>query len=142
MTFAAGIIPYTISNGEKFYLLGFENNKWSGFVGGSETDELPIDTAIREFNEETATVFKNNFQFIYSNLLNSRPIVDKTSTGKTVYIWFIEFPNETLNWEINKIFFKNQKFHKKKEYLEKEMLMWFSKNKLPSNVLYNLKRLL
>lgn len=121
--FAAGIIPYIFFNGMYYFLLGLEksNNTWSGFVGGSEQGELPINTALREFNEETAMVFEKN-TFIKKKLTTTTPVIEKTSTGKTVYLWFIEFP-EFLNFTQ---FHYNQTIIKDPRFNEKSDIQWFS----------------
>ena len=118
--FAAGIIPYRVSNGIIHFLLGLENSKWSGFVGGSESDEEPIDTAMREFNEETAMIFYNDLGAIRKKIESIKPIIDKTSTGKTVYLWFIPFVGDISKFHQNKSKLNN------KIYLEKEDIKWFT----------------
>ena len=62
--YAAGIIPVYRMENQIYFLLGHErsNNKWSGFVGGSEQNESVIQTALREFNEETSLVFKDHIR--------------------------------------------------------------------------------
>jgi 8-oxo-dGTP pyrophosphatase MutT (NUDIX family) len=93
--FAAGIVPVTIIENKYYFLLGLErsNNKWSGFVGGSESGETPKETAIREFHEETKLVFED-----IPILLGDPSFIDLTSTGKKVYLWFIEMGyNENIN---------------------------------------------
>ena len=59
-TFAAGILPYIVVENNYYFLLGLEksNNLWSGFVGGSNKNELITDTALREFNEESVFIFE------------------------------------------------------------------------------------
>ena len=136
--FAAGIIPFINYQNQRYFLLGLErsNNKWSGFVGGSEPDETPKLTALREFNEETAMIFHN-----YELKLNDKPLIEKTSTGKTVYLWFIEFPNSLLNYDINKEFQINKNSMKESIYKEKITLKWF--NNVNSNkILYKLKKMI
>uniref|UniRef100_A0A6C0AZW4 Nudix hydrolase domain-containing protein n=1 Tax=viral metagenome TaxID=1070528 RepID=A0A6C0AZW4_9ZZZZ len=140
-SFAAGIVPYTISNGYTYFLLGKEtsNNKWSGFVGGSEPGETPRKTAIREFHEETATIFTNANGYIEKQLTLIEPIIEKTSTGKTVYIWFVEFPAyvDFLQFYINK------QILNEKHFKEKSELRWFSFYETQSkNVLYKLKKMI
>ena len=131
--FAAGIIPYTEFKGKTYFLLGLErsNNKWSGFVGGSEQGETPRQTAIREFNEETAMIFKYN-----GNLANP-PIIEKTTTGKTVYLWFVRFPY-LMNYSQ---FYINQQLLNDRHYKEKSELRWFSLSEIENGkVLYILKK--
>ena len=80
MTFAAGIIPYTFFNGNVYFLLGLEksNNKWSGFVGGSEIGETPQQTALREFHEETTMSFLKLNDYIIESLKLTLPVIEKT----------------------------------------------------------------
>ena len=135
MSFAAGIIPYTKYNNELYFLLGLENGKWSGFVGGSELGENPINTAIREFNEETAMIFED-----LTLSFNKPPVVELTSTGKTVYIWFINFP--TPFFDISN-FYLNQSLINDSRFKEKSKLQWFSLNQVKNDrnkILYRLKQ--
>lgn len=125
--FAAGIIPYNIFNGKLCFLLGLENGKWSGFVGGSESNEEPIDTAIREFNEETALIFYDDLYKIREQLTKTTPIVDKTSSGKTVYLWFISYQNDISRFHENISKLNN------KIYLEKKDIRWFSVNEIKNS---------
>ena len=135
MSFAAGIIPYKIVNNEFIFLLGLErsNNKWSGFVGGSEPGESPVNTAIREFNEETSMIF---YEYPI-NIINIPPIIEKTSTGKNVYLWFVNYP---FNLNLNK-FHYNQHIYQNNIYKEKSDLRWFNLNEIKNgNILYRLKQ--
>lgn len=52
----AGIIPFTIHNNQRYYLLGsFSNQVFTDMGGGCKTSrrERPIDCLLREINEET-----------------------------------------------------------------------------------------
>jgi 8-oxo-dGTP pyrophosphatase MutT (NUDIX family) len=138
--FAAGIIPYIFLNGEYYFLLGLErsNNKWSGFVGGSEIGELPINTALREFNEETAMIFEKN-TFIKKKLTTTTPVIERSLTGKTVYLWFLEFPQEFL-FKLTQ-FHYNQSIINDSHFKEKSDIRWFSLHQLKSaKILYRLKK--
>ena len=141
---AAGIIPYIKLNGTVYYLLGFEisNKKWSGFVGGYEPkDKNIITTAIREFNEESRMVFNNYLEFIKQKIEFTEPHIDITKTGRTVYLWFIEFPPETFNINISEIFLNNS--INNPVYNEKSDIRWFNLNDIKNGkVLYNLKRVI
>ena len=136
--FAAGIIPYKINRGF-YFLLGFERNKWSGFVGNSEIGESPTETAFREFNEETAMVFEKLKDYIKFELETKEPIIEKTQSGKLVYLWFIDFTNEHNNFSQ---FHINQQIINKREYFEKDEIGWFSLNEIETNrkILYRLKK--
>ena len=135
--FAAGIVPYTIIYGKYYFLLGLEtsNNKWSGFVGGSEPGEIPRETAIREFHEETKLVFEN-----YPILLENEPtFIDRTPTGKKVYLWFMEMEyNENIN-----SLFKTKRLGGR-QFNEKSELRYFSLSEIvrSKNILYQLKEVI
>lgn len=129
MSLAAGIIPYSVINNQVSFLLGLEksNRKWSGFVGGSEpSDRSIINTAIREFNEETSTIFENYLNYIYNEINTNKAILvmDITPTNRNVYLYFVNFPKVT-NLEMKKI--------QKREYQEKSKLRWFSLSEIKNN---------
>jgi predicted NUDIX family NTP pyrophosphohydrolase len=125
-SFAAGIIPYTVTENGIYFLLGLEKRGWSGFVGSSEPGEIPEQTALREFNEESALIFSN-----YQINLTTLPIVEKSPTGKKVYMWFIHFPKEILGIESH--FEINKSKLKKKEFHEKSKLKWFNFYEIKNN---------
>ena len=137
--FAAGIIPYHVTPQGVSFLLGLEksNNKWSGFVGGSEPYESLVQTAIREFNEETCLIFKDNLEYFYNECLNTQVIQETTPSGKRVYLWFIEIPY-TINLEQFSI---NQRLIEDPHFKEKSKLRWVSIQEIESSksVLYRLK---
>jgi len=148
--FAAGIIPYISFNGEIHFLLGLErsNGKWSGFVGGSESGETPKLTAFREFNEETSLIFENSSDFIFGNssdFIKSQlnvvnPVLEKTPSGKIVYLWFIKFPEHLLFMNFSQ-FYLNQNKIKDSHFKEKSKLQWFSLSEVKNGNVYNvLKR--
>ena len=137
--FAAGIIPYI--HGPQF-LLGLEksNNKWSGFVGGSETGETPIETALREFNEETCMIFKDHEAFFYSKLTTTQPVIETTPSGKIVYLWFIKCPASLFGLDFNQ-FYINQRLTDNRYLKEKSQLVLFDLQEIKSyKVLYRLKQ--
>ena len=141
MAFAAGIVPYIIKSNQVYFLLGMEtsNNKWSGFVGGSEPGETIERTALREFHEETAMIFINQDEYISSQLRLTNPFVETTTSGKPVYIWFIKFP-ETLN-DFSQ--FYNNKQLLSYQFNEKSALKWFTIEEVSSgNILYKLKKMI
>ena len=55
----AGVIPFMVNNGITYVLLGYSNEKnpvWADLGGRAEEDETTIDTALREFGEESRYV--------------------------------------------------------------------------------------
>jgi 8-oxo-dGTP pyrophosphatase MutT (NUDIX family) len=143
-SFAAGIVPYVYFEGKTYFLLGLErsNNKWSGFIGGSEPGEHPKQTALREFHEETAKIFESKQRFLDTQLQFTDPMIQHSTTGKTVYIWFLEFPPKTFSMNFAQ-FHRNQT-SLPEAYREKLELRWFNVHdiKTSKNVLYKLKHLL
>jgi hypothetical protein len=137
--FAAGIIPWVDSGQTLYFLLGLEksNKKWSGFVGNCEENETKVQTAIREFNEETSKCFEKKLSFFEDCCLNQDPIEDVTVSGKKVYIWFIKC-NKRLNLDD---FYLNQCLLSDQNLKEKVYLKWFSLNDIKhnNNILFKLK---
>ena len=137
--YAAGIIPYTLFENQIFFLLGRERSKfWSGFVGGSEPNESIIQTALREFNEETSLVFKNHIGYFLDKCSVIYPVTEKTSSGNNVYLWFIECP-QTIFFTDLKL---NQSFLEDNHYKEKSELRWFRIDEISKrqDIFYRLKR--
>jgi 8-oxo-dGTP pyrophosphatase MutT (NUDIX family) len=123
-SYAAGIVPYRVQGDEIYFLLGLEksNGKWSGFVGSSEKYESVVQTAIREFNEETSMIFQDYLKFFYDACVATKPVIEKTPSGKPVYIWFIECYIETNLAQ----FSTNQMYLQDPSFKEKTKLQWFS----------------
>lgn len=140
---AAGIIPYIILPTGPIFLLGLEksNHKWSGFVGGYEKkDKNIMETAVREFNEETALIFEDLIPWIHKKIQTLNPVIETTQTNRVVYLWFIEFPVSVLQRNIQILFLENKK-NLDKYYNEKNILKWFTLKQIEnSNVLYKLKK--
>ena len=139
---AAGIIPYIVVNNERLFLLGYEKSKWSGFVGGYEDKDVSIiTTAIREFNEESAMTFSNYTDYIYRKINNSACFVDKTPSGRNVYLWFIEFPVEAMSQIEN--FQNNKKIYRDRPtFIEKSKIQLFTADQVKNakNIFYLCKR--
>jgi hypothetical protein len=88
---SAGIIPYTLIHGKMYFLLGYERKSWSGFIGSSENEETPIQTAIREFNEETALIFNEYTPIIEEKVTKAVPIVFLSPKGEKGAFIFYRF---------------------------------------------------
>ena len=149
LKYAAGIIPYSMdSYGEKSFLLGFENGKWSGFIGKYEESDNQniINTAIREFNEETAYIF-NEFMDIIKNKLihnDSRLIITKSyNNSRIIYIYFINIHNSVLDYPFENEFLNNRKSSDLKECREKSKIKWIKYNNLESfHLIHGLRKIL
>ena len=141
-SFAAGIVPYIIIEKTYYFLLGLErsNHLWSGFVGGSEKNETIEKTALREFNEETGCIFEHYLPFIEKELKKKKPYMDISGTGKNVYIYFLEFPEESQ--ENIKFFMSSEK--NELCYNEKSILRWFTLHEIQKQrrMLYSLQTMI
>ena len=110
-----------------YFLLGYEKNTWSGFIGGNDDiDKSILDTAIREFNEETAGIFLEYLDVIKEKLNKSILIKTKSPSNKNVYIFFLELNSNLLNYDISQIFLKSKKKQTDKHFKEKKNIKWFS----------------
>ena len=112
LKYAAGIIPYSRdSAGELSFLLGYENGKWSGFIGKYEDsdNENIINTAIREFNEETAEIFKNDLSEIKNQIITSTNsfCITTFTKNRAIYLYFVQMNSDLLNQSLDTIFLNN-----------------------------------
>ena len=149
LKYAAGIIPYSRnSSGEKSFLLGYENGKWSGFIGKYEDsdNENIINTAIREFNEETAYIFNEFIDIIKNKLIHndSRLIITKSyNNSRIVYIYFINIHNSVLEYPFENDFLNNKKSTNLNECKEKSQIKWIKYTDLESfNLIHGLRKIL
>ena len=142
--YAAGIVPYIKSNNNIQFLLGYEkyNKKWSGFVGKYESSDINIvNTAIREFNEETARVFEDHLEFVQQKIISGDCTLISDNSNKLIYIWFIQFPYEIVNLNVSNQFLLNLNLMTDKHYKEKTSLKWFNIQDIHQNgILYKLKK--
>jgi hypothetical protein len=83
----SGIIPYTSVNGEMFFLLAVDNytGELGDFGGGSKYNESALDTAKREFEEESKGIFKAEYPNI-DCFTNKISVIDKNMAITFVYI--------------------------------------------------------
>lgn len=130
----AGINPYTTVNGTRYFLIGreIETLKWSGFVGGFEhnKDNDIYNTAVRELMEESCNVFQPWKQDIYDRLINNQChlVRGKTARKRDIYTWFVEFPADIKELELEKQFQGNRNKMFDAHYMEKEKIKWVSEH--------------
>jgi hypothetical protein len=144
---AGGVIPYVKDqNGGIHFLLGYEkyNKKWSGFIGKYEPDDYNItNTAIREFNEESAKIFETELMFVRHKIVSGDCVLltDKGYENKLIYIWFVKFPYSIFITNLCEQFQENLKLMKEEQYKEKLAIRWFTLEQINSNqILYKLKK--
>ena len=111
----AGGLPFAWNKVTKqyYFLLGKEqikkgwkgSNKWSDFGGGRESKEQPIDTASREFYEETMGIFGNQ-KSIYNLMKKHKDLKVKLQNGNA-YIYLLPivkiFPNDENKKDITNL---------------------------------------
>lgn len=74
----AGVLPYSQYQGKKVILLGVDHHRpgyWMDFGGKSDWNETAIETAAREFSEETMFCFFANIADVKNKLKYIAPIV-------------------------------------------------------------------
>jgi 8-oxo-dGTP pyrophosphatase MutT (NUDIX family) len=95
MAYAAGILPYTIHYGQIFMLLGKDvrDGSWSDFGGKSEAvDSKPLDTACREFYEETCGIVIDP-KALHVRMAGQVPFSRTyTQHGKVYYMYTLQLP--------------------------------------------------
>jgi len=145
----AGFLPTALHNGQLYFLFGKENiyattPGYADFGGGTDNNETFLDTAIREFTEETTGLFGNKTQLrnyikqigTYSVNYESKTNHNHHSTYRTYILpihynpYIVEFYNNNhafLKEKLPKQLYKNAK------YLEKSELKWFSLDEIKKN---------
>ena len=133
--YSAGILPYTFDQDAKcFFLLGKDNeNDWSDFGGRCEFKDKSehLNTATREFYEETLGAVLNVQECINKIIVNPVKIISKTLNGSPYYMYllYIDYQNysETFNKTSNflKYHYNNDKRIINK-VIEKNTIRWVS----------------
>jgi ADP-ribose pyrophosphatase YjhB (NUDIX family) len=144
---AGGIVPYVknTTNNEVSFLFGREksNKKWSGFVGGFEDSDVTIvNTAIREFNEETSRLFEKDLDIVRHKIITGDAflILDK-NINRLIYIWFIKFDHQ--DHSIPTKFVNQLQLMNDVHFTEKLALKWFTLPEIrndKNDILYKLKK--
>jgi hypothetical protein len=131
--YSAGILPYTFDQyGKCFFLLGKDNdNDWSDFGGRSEfkDNHEPLNTATREFYEETLGSVISIQECIEKLTTNPVKIVSKTLNGSPYYMYlmYIDFFNYTDTFHKTAQFLKYQfDTQETNKIIEKNTIRWVS----------------
>jgi len=79
-------------------------------------------------------IFQDYLEFFHDACVTTKPIIEKTPTGKPVYIWFIEcYINVSLEQlSINQMYLLDPAFN------EKTKLRWFSLSEIAGKDNFNL----
>lgn len=133
MRYSAGILPYAIVRGTTYVLIGKDvrDNTWSDFGGKSEDVDggNPIETAIREFYEETCGVVMDlkALRNRMSVPANYSMLISQTQNCHPYYMYLLEVPYNTGYRSIFRkllYFMKYKKIYKK--FMEKTDIQWIS----------------
>lgn len=136
----AGFLPTTIYKGQLYFLFGKENiyatnPGYSDFGGGTDNTESYMETAIREFTEETTGIFGSKSQLKKYVQNTGTFIIDYESPSKrySTYRTFIlpmKYNQDiVVSFNNNHMFLKEKlptKLYKTAKYLEKSNMRWFS----------------
>jgi hypothetical protein len=129
--YAAGILPYTFYNGKVYLLLGKDvrDNFWSDFGGKSEIvdDNRPLQTAMREFYEETCGIIMDLKSLKNRMGSTTAPFQSVTQNGKKYFMYWVEIPyNSTYRAIYRRLlgYMRHIKMYKKR--IEKTDIKWIS----------------
>ena len=131
--YSAGVLPYTFDqNGKCFFLLGKDNeNDWSDFGGRCEFKDRsePLNTATREFFEETLGSVMSIQECIDKLSTNPVKIISQTLNGSPYYMYLVYI--DLLNYSdiFNKTAnFLRYQFDKQEvsKLIEKTTIRWVS----------------
>lgn len=135
--YSAGILPYTFDqHGKCFFLLGKDNeNDWSDFGGRCEFKDRyePLNTATREFYEETLGSVISVSECIAKLSTNPVKIVSKTLNGSPYYMYLMYIDNNNYTDSFNKTaqFLKYQfDPQEANKIIEKTTIRWVSMDTL------------
>ncbi|MFY7728503.1 MAG: NUDIX domain-containing protein [Flavobacterium sp.] len=111
----AGILPTTVKNGKIHFLFGKENKfeksapGFSDFGGGSEKDETPLDTAIREGGEELTGFLGSDDQLRKMLTASDAYTIDLQNGKYRTHIFYMKYDPY-----LEKYYNNNQKFIQKR----------------------------
>jgi len=135
--YSAGILPYTFDqSGKCFVLWGHDNeNDWSDVVGRCVFRVRcdPVNTAIREFYEETLGSVINTQDCNLKLSQNCNRIVSKTLNGSPYYMYLMYVENLNYSETFNKTAqFLRYQFDKQEmnKLIEKNTIRWVSMDTL------------
>ena len=133
--YSAGILPYTFDQDAKcYFLLGKDNeNDWSDFGGRCEFRDKsePLNTATREFYEETLGAVLTVQECISKINVNPIKIVSKTLNGSPYYMYliYVDYQNYAESFNKTSNFLKYHYNNDKRvlcKVIEKNLIRWVS----------------
>ena len=139
-----GILPYTIHEGEIYFLLSRESidykwkesGLWSDFGGKKEKTETYKDAAIREGYEESNGILGDE-KYI-ENLIDNHCIFHLTKNKHRVYVVYIKYdkhiPRKYRRKYLKARNYNPEEFKQNRHFYEKDMLRWMSIKDIYSNM--------
>ena len=133
--YSAGILPYTFDQDAKcYFLLGKDNeNDWSDFGGRCEFKDKsePLNTATREFYEETLGAVLTVQECINKITVNPVKIISKTLNGSPYYMYllYVDYQNYSESFNKTSNFLKYHYNNEKRiinKVIEKNSIRWVS----------------
>jgi predicted NUDIX family NTP pyrophosphohydrolase len=136
--YSAGILLYRKKNNETEFLLGkdVKYNSWSDFGGKHDyvDNKVPLQTAVREFYEETCGVVVNMYDML--NMINTNYVkIQCLSYKKKMYHMFLvryESDSDIENIFLDQYNFLNQT-NVCMKFKEKNEIKWFDTSSIVDN---------
>ena len=137
MAYSAGVLPYTIQSGMTFFLLGKDarDGLLSDYGGKCEPEDkgIPLNTAIREFNEESLGMF-GPIEGITAMMSRTKYLTmySRTLSGNSYTMYVVRVPYHHLQTQMFETFhtFLKASAAVKHIYLEKSQICWVSQQRL------------
>ena len=137
MAYSAGVLPYTIQSGMTYFLLGKDarDGLLSDYGGKCEPEDkgIPLNTAIREFNEESLGMF-GPIEGITAMMSRTKYLTmySRTLSGNNYTMYIVRVPYHHLQPKMFETFYTFLKASGavKHMYLEKCQICWVSQQRL------------
>lgn len=97
----AGIIPYIDMDNIRYYLLGFSKERnpvWADLGGRAEEGETTLETALREFGEESRWIIKPNLSKVTDIIITDRH--NKGTPDQVLLLMKLEPTKQNLDIDI------------------------------------------
>jgi 8-oxo-dGTP pyrophosphatase MutT (NUDIX family) len=128
---AAGILPISVDKKGNIYLLlgkesykeGYsDSNKWSDFGGKLEKGETPMQGAIREFDEETMSLWSDKQKML--EILSKETIYSYRDRFYVEYVILFEYTSDIIS-QFKRVYNHFKDCCNKEGLLEKSEIKWF-----------------
>ena len=139
----SGLLPIAVHNNTIYFLIGRENKHndspgWSDFGGGMESGETPMDTCLREVEEETAGFIQK--AVILKSIQKHGTLTFHMKTGQLDYhttLVIIDYdPLMPIHFNNNHQFIETHfpKIVKSSVFFEKDKMKWVTFSEMKRNL--------